>query len=114
MDFVLLSSLIFAHMLADFPLQGEFLAKCKAPNASVKFIPWWYIMSVHAFIHAGFVGAITGVWQLGVVEFVTHWCIDYAKCRNRISFMTDQILHLLWKIIYVMIVMSATDGGFLK
>lgn len=117
-SFILLCILLFAHMLADFPLQGDYIAKFKNPEwyKERNWIEerWWYIMSAHCMIHAGFVGLITGIWQLGAVEFVWHFIIDLAKCKGKIGYMTDQTLHILCKVFYVIVIYSATSAGFIS
>jgi hypothetical protein len=95
--------LMVGHSLADYPLQGDFLAKAKDPDgpfASDYHIPAWASLS-HAAIHAGFVTFITGSLLLGALELVAHWGIDMAKCMKLISFNTDQWLHTACKLFYV-------------
>lgn len=103
--------LLFWHALADFPLQGDFLARWKQPE----FLPlpdqpggqrnpiWHWCMGAHCAIQAGGVYVITGWWVLFVLEFVAHAAIDYAKCRGRITFAQDQVLHLGCKILWVIL-----------
>jgi hypothetical protein len=104
---LLLIALLAGHALADYPLQGDFLAKAKNRLAPIPGIPWWQALSAHALIHAGFVALLTGIWWLGVAEFVIHWLTDDAKCRGRISFNVDQAIHfeckLLWWVIAVVL-----------
>lgn len=101
--------MIVAHALCDYPLQGDFLAQTKRRdhefNKSIPFL-WVHSLTSHAIIHGGAVGLITGVWWLGVAEFVCHWIIDYAKCENKISLHTDQALHIGCKVIWVFIMWS--------
>ena len=109
----LLFALLIGHALADFPLQGEFIANGKnrhlpAPKLGdggepPKFL-WIYLMSAHSLIQAGFVWAITGSVLLGFAEFVIHWAIDSAKCEGRTSFGLDQGLHIATKLVYVVII----------
>ena len=104
MNYTLLALMFFAHCLADFPLQGDYLARFKDPNRfpKKKGEPHWtYIMLVHSTIHGGFVAILTGVWWLAVCEVVAHFLIDSWKCSGRIGFMTDQILHILCKVLWV-------------
>lgn len=107
-------SLFFAfcigHSLADFPLQGDFLAHGKnrhakpVPLASCAPAPrylWVYCLTAHALIHAGFVWAISGKVSLGLAEFIAHWVIDFAKCEGKTSFAMDQLLHVLCKVVWI-------------
>lgn len=116
-----LAALAFGHCLADYPLQGDFLARGKSHRAPLPGVPWALILTVHAWIHGGMVfllgavvGALFGVlldgpalWvllALGVLEFTQHWVIDFAKCDGRIGFEVDQALHLLCKMAWALII----------
>lgn len=88
------------HALADYPLQGDFLAKGKNRTNPIHGIPWQHPLAAHSVIHGGFVGVITGSLWLGVAETVAHWFIDDAKCRGRIGYHTDQALHIGCKLIW--------------
>lgn len=107
-------SLLFAfcigHALADFPLQGDFLAHGKNRHAKPVTLAscapppkllWVYCLTAHALIHGGFVWIISGKVLLGFAEFVVHWLIDFAKCEGRTSFATDQFLHVLSKAAWI-------------
>ncbi|NNE93130.1 MAG: DUF3307 domain-containing protein [Verrucomicrobiales bacterium] len=109
---ILFFALAIGHALADFPLQGEFLSIGKNRNIPAPKLAdgdespkrlWIYLMSAHSLIHAGFVWMITGSALLGFFEFVLHWIIDALKCEGRTTFETDQLLHLLSKVLYIAI-----------
>lgn len=102
---ITLALLVFAHALADYPLQGDFMARAKNPAAPLPGVPWPWIMSAHAAIHAGFVGLITGSLLLGALEFLAHWLIDYCKCRGTLTFSSDQWLHLWCKLMWVTMIL---------
>lgn len=100
--------LLAGHALMDYPMQGEFLSTCKNrhlllkkqdPTRPVEIWPW--CMTAHCILHAAAVWAITGCFILCLVEFVLHWLIDLAKCENKTSFVQDQSLHCICKIVYV-------------
>lgn len=91
------------HALADYPLQGDFLAKAKNRLAPIPGVPWWQALSAHALIHAAGVAFITGNLWLGLFELVAHWLIDDAKCRGKLTFNQDQALHAVCKLGYVAI-----------
>lgn len=104
----LLFALAIGHALADFPLQGEFLAMCKNRRFLMRQKElgrppsmWISCMAAHCLIHAGMVWLITGVAMLGAVEFVVHWILDMLKCEGRTDFNADQALHLACKAFYV-------------
>lgn len=96
----ILAYLISAHALADYPLQGDFLAKAKNRTAPIPGVPWWQALAAHAAIHAGFVLAISGSLTCAAVELVVHALTDDAKCRGHISYNTDQAIHVMCKVVY--------------
>lgn len=95
--------LIFAHAVADYPLQGEFLAKAKNRMMPIPGFPFWQALTAHAVIHAGFVYVITGNIWLGAAELTAHWITDDLKCRGKIGLNTDQAIHIICKIIWAAI-----------
>lgn len=100
---LMLALLLMAHALADFALQGDFMSRTKNCKHPVEGIPWQWPLFWHCVIHGGAVGLITNLWYLGVAEFVCHSVIDYCKCRNGLSFSTDQWLHVACKLAWVAI-----------
>lgn len=96
--------LVFAHFLADYPLQGDFLAKGKSRITPLPGVPFWHPLTAHAAIHGGFVGLVTGSVVLSLMEFMVHWMTDDAKCRGWISYNTDQAIHILCKFVWVAII----------
>lgn len=84
--------LLAGHWVADYPLQGDFLATAKAQGPLRV-----YHLAAHAGIHAGAVALVTGSAWLGLSEFVAHAIIDENKTHGRISFATDQALHIACK-----------------
>ena len=104
-------ALAIGHAVADFPLQGSFLAKAKNRHSDISHYLgegasskiWLHAMTAHSLIHAGAVWLITGSFALAMIELVAHWFIDYIKCEGWIGFNTDQFLHYLCKIIYAML-----------
>ena len=96
----LLLLLIAWHALADYPLQGDFLARAKNRTAPIDGVPWYQAMGAHATIHATGVAVLTGSMWLGLAEFIAHAMIDDAKCRGRLTFNQDQGLHVVCKIVW--------------
>jgi hypothetical protein len=94
-------ALIVGHAIADYPLQGDFLARAKNRTAPIPGFPWWQALTAHAVIHGGFVGVLTGIWWLGVAEAVVHFITDDAKCRGKIGLNTDQAVHVACKLAWV-------------
>lgn len=89
--------MMFWHFLADYPLQGDFLARAKNRTNPIPGTPWWQALVGHSYIHAAGVGIITGMVELAIAEFVAHAAIDDAKCRGKLTFNHDQALHVLCK-----------------
>lgn len=89
------------HALADYPLQGDFLAKAKNPSSPIPGVPWWQALWAHSVIHAAGVMVITGFPLLAGVELVGHALTDWAKCKGKIGFNVDQAVHVAMKAGYV-------------
>jgi len=90
--------LLVGHVVCDYPLQGDFLAKAKNHKQPIPNFPWYQALGAHCLMHAGAVLLITGLWQLAVLEFIAHWVIDMLKCDGVTSLNQDQALHVLCKI----------------
>lgn len=103
--------LIFAHFLADYPLQGSFLSSAKNKFNPVEGTPWYQAMIGHCAIHGGFTGIITGNIYLGLAEFFAHFAIDYFKCGKYITFDEDQALHVFCKVLWTLILLWVTYNG---
>jgi hypothetical protein len=107
--FLLSLAMIMGHMLADYPLQGEFLAVGKNRHSDPgvffggKGAPqglWIHALTAHCLIHAGIVWLITGSYWLALIELVLHWITDFIRCENWIGYHTDQAIHIACKIAY--------------
>lgn len=90
--------LLTSHWLADYPLQGDFLAKAKQ-EGPLRI----YHLIAHSGIHGGFVMLVTGSWILGLTEWIAHTIIDELKVKGKTNFALDQALHILCKAVYVII-----------
>jgi len=97
------AALVIGHAVADYPLQGDFLAKAKNRFAPIPGVPWYQALGAHAVMHGGAVWLITGSLWLGICEIVAHAVIDDRKCAGRLSFNQDQTLHLICKLVWVLI-----------
>lgn len=95
---VLLFWLLVGHALADYPLQGDFLAKAKNHRSPIPGVDWWIALANHALIHGGAVALVTGSVTLGLAETGVHCWIDWLKCDGRTTFRTDQALHVACKV----------------
>lgn len=110
---VLLFALLIGHAVADFALQGKFLAMAKNRHADLDALfgdtkaprgLWLHALGAHSFIHAAPVWLLTGSVGLAALEVVLHWLIDFAKCEGWTKFGTDQFLHFLCKVTYVILI----------
>lgn len=106
--------LLVGHALADYPLQGDFLARGKNRHLPAAYLPpgqvaqaiWPWCLTAHALIHAGAVAYFTGSVLVGVVELGLHWAIDFAKCESWTGIHTDQTLHVACKVAYVLVLLG--------
>jgi hypothetical protein len=99
--FEMLVALFVLHSLADYPLQGEFLAQGKNPNTPLGKMFWPYALSSHALIHGGAVFLITGSVWLCLAEAVIHAVTDLLKCDGKITMLGDQLIHYACKALWV-------------
>lgn len=93
--------LLAAHWVADYPLQGDFLATAKQ-NGPMRV----YHLVAHAGIHGGAVALVTGNVWLGLAEWVAHTIIDELKVKGWTSFALDQTLHIVCKLAWLAIIFS--------
>ena len=86
--------LIMCHLMGDYVLQGDFVAKTKGTN--------WYHMIVHCVLYVFPFYLFFGIcWQLAAI-FIAHVIIDPLKARyNKISYMQDQLLHYVFLLVYL-------------
>ena len=104
---IALSWLLIGHFVADMALQSDTMSKGKNRNRKPDYIPegqksvnvWPYFLTAHSAVHAGFVWVITVLWYLGLLQFISHWIIDFIKCENITNPHQDQFLHFIILII---------------
>jgi len=126
----LLALLIFCHFVADYPMQGHFVAMGKNRMHPLPGTPWYQILLAHAVMHGGMVAggvalaAFSGhpelfplVLPMAVSEAVCHWLIDSWKCRREVllrdvedareverarilAYNIDQALHFSCKVLW--------------
>jgi hypothetical protein len=92
-----------SHALADFPLQGDYLARTKQRKQAGTLPEWLISLTAHSLIHAGGVWIVSGSVIIAVIEFVLHWLIDLGKGEGWYGYVTDQALHLGCKVVYVIV-----------
>jgi hypothetical protein len=100
--------LMVAHVVCDYPLQGDFLARGKNIRNPIPSVPWWQCLAAHALIQGGGVALVTGQPALGTFEFGCHWAIDYLKCCGAIDFNADQFPHVICKVLWTPAVFIGT------
>ena len=78
--------LIFCHVVGDYVLQQDFIAKTKGEN--------WYHLFVHCMLYILPFRIMYGADQRLAMLFITHIIIDALKARYKvIGYACDQILH---------------------
>lgn len=102
--FGLFCAFLVVHALADFPLQGDYLARTKVRSQAENRQNWAIALTAHAIIHGGGVWLVAGSLWLGIAEFVLHWLIDFSKGEGKIGSLTDQALHVGCKVVYVILI----------
>jgi hypothetical protein len=55
-------------------------------------------------MHGAFVSLATGSILLGILETMAHAIIDFGKCEGYYHIVTDQILHVECKVLWLVIV----------
>ena len=93
----LLFMLMVGHSVADTALQTNVMSQGKRRSAGQHWYMWLY---AHSMIHGGAVYLITGNLGLGIAEVICHFIIDHLKCENKYSLKTDQLLHILCKVVW--------------
>ena len=86
--------LVFCHLIGDYVLQIDFIAKTKGIN--------FYHLLVHCLLYIVPFSIVFGMgWQLWIV-FAIHIAADTLKARYRkIKYSTDQILHYVVLLVYL-------------
>ena len=94
MTIELLLKLVFCHLVGDYVLQCDFIAKTKGEN--------WYHLFVHCVLYCLPFQICFGTdWRL-LVLLVTHLIVDALKARyKKISYTQDQVIHYITMLIYL-------------
>ena len=84
---------IVCHLIGDYVLQCDFIAKSKGDNL--------YHMFVHCFLYCIPFAVVFGMdWKI-VTIFLTHILIDLLKARwKKINYVQDQIFHYIIGLIF--------------
>lgn len=102
----LFAALVVVHALADFPLQGDYVARMKVRSQAPAKTEWLVALTAHSLIHGGGVWLVTGSLALGAAETILHGLIDLAKGEGKTNLLVDQALHLACKAAYVVILLA--------
>lgn len=88
-------TLIFCHLVGDYVLQIDLLAKTKGTN--------YYHLFVHCLLYTLPFYICFGLDGRILVLFFTHiWIDSYKAIYHKISYTTDQIAHYIILIIYLL------------
>lgn len=89
----LIYKLILCHLIGDYVLQSDFIAKTKGEN--------WYHLLVHCALYTlPFYTCFGFDWRL-VCILIMHILIDPLKARyKKISYIQDQAIHYCTMLIY--------------
>ena len=102
----LFAAFAVVHALADFPLQGDYLARQKSRQQADSRADWIIALTSHSVIHAGGVWLISGSLAFAAAELILHGLIDLGKGEGKYGLAVDQILHLICKLAYALILVS--------
>ncbi|MDO4672076.1 MAG: DUF3307 domain-containing protein [Porphyromonadaceae bacterium] len=97
MNLPILLRLLFAHILADFALQPDFLSQGKSQRGYKGLIS----LLIHSSIHAALAYALVAQWNnwgIPLIIFFTHFGMDWIKVhkmqQTTKSFLIDQAVHI--------------------
>jgi hypothetical protein len=107
----LFAAFVVIHALADFPLQGAYLAKQKARPTATSRSEWIVALTAHSIIHAGGVWLVSGSLAFATAELVLHGLIDLGKGEGKFGLIADQALHLACKLAYVILLVWVLPPG---
>lgn len=107
----LFAAFVVMHALADFPLQGDYIAIRKSRRHAENTKVWIVALTAHCVIHAGGVWLVSGSPAYGMAEFGLHALIDVGKGEGKFGLITDQLLHIACKLAYALM-LCHTAGTF--
>lgn len=91
-----------SHAVCDYALQSDFIATAKNRHTQLGRQFWIWVLPSHALINGLGVALVLGP-VFGLAETLAHFCIDFAKCDNKISLNQDQMLHLACKCLWLLL-----------
>lgn len=96
--FTIAFNLIVCHLIGDYVLLSDFIAKTKGEN--------FYHLIIHCVLYVVPFVCVGVYTPLLLFIFVTHLGIDYFKTGEKLDYMIDQILHyvvLIFVAVYMMV-----------
>ena len=105
----LFAGFLLLHTFCDFPMQGAYLSRQKCRCGAQSRADWIVALAAHSIIQAGGVWIVSGSLVLAAIELVLHAIIDTAKCEGHYGLVTDQLLHIGCKLLYL----AAIAAGWL-
>ena len=93
-----LVTIIFCHLIGDYTLQQDFIAKTKGSN--------WYHMLVHCALYCVPFAVVYGIDIKLLLLFVSHFIVDNCKARYKvIGYILDQVSHyIIASLLYFLLV----------
>ena len=89
-----LVKLVICHLIGDYVLQTDFIAKTKGTN--------WYHLFVHCALYIVPFIIVFGLdWKI-LFLFAVHMIVDPLKARwNKTTYVQDQVIHYMTMLIYL-------------
>lgn len=83
----LLLKIIYCHVLGDYVLSSNYIQTTKYEN--------FYHLIIHCILYTIPFYFCFGLDKKLLIVFLTHIFIDFAKIKNEINYVYDQILHYI-------------------
>lgn len=71
---------------------------------------WFYWMLTHGIVHGILVYFVVGNLWFGVIEVILHIIIDILKTEGKTTIHVDQLLHLITKVLYMIMIIYNIGG----
>lgn len=86
--------LLFCHLIGDYVLQNDFIAKTKGNN--------WYHLVVHSLLYCLPLYVLFGLDLRMIFILFAHIITDMLKARyNKITYFQDQLMHYMFLMVYL-------------
>lgn len=90
----MLINLLFCHLIGDYVLQCDFIAKTKRNNL--------YHLFVHCALYCFPFYILFGFDYKLIFILISHFIVDLLKAKfNKINYFTDQLIHYICMLIYL-------------